>query len=93
MKIMTKRINFKITIEDSIERHPVPVLGTDYKVKIVYKNVIPELDPAKCIEGSKDGGTYSFRVADSFGTDFNAYLGDDKKTVDITLNVEEINNC
>ena len=37
MKIMTKRINFKITIEDSIERHPVPVLGTDYKVKIVYK--------------------------------------------------------
>ena len=45
MKIMTKRINFKITIEDSIERHPVPVLGTDYKVKIVYKNVkVAELD-------------------------------------------------
>ena len=45
MKIMTKKINFKITIEDSIERHPVPVLGTDYKVKIVYKNVkVAELD-------------------------------------------------
>lgn len=39
MKIMTKKINFKITIEDSAERHPVPVLGVDYKVKIIYKNV------------------------------------------------------
>lgn len=39
MRIMTKRINVKITIEDSAERHPVPVLGTDYKVKIVYKNI------------------------------------------------------
>ena len=39
MKIMTKRINLKITIEESAERHPVPVLGTDYKVKIIYKNI------------------------------------------------------
>ncbi len=39
MKIMTKKINFKITIEDSAERHPVPVLGVDYKVKIIYKNL------------------------------------------------------
>lgn len=39
MKIMTKKINFKITIEDVIERHPVSVLGIDYKVKIVYKNI------------------------------------------------------
>ena len=39
MKIMTKKINLKITIEDSVERQPVPVLGTDYKVKIVYKNI------------------------------------------------------
>lgn len=39
MKIMTKKINFKITIEDSAERHPVPVLGVDYKVKIIYKNI------------------------------------------------------
>ncbi len=29
----------------SIERHPVPVLGIDYKVKIIYKNIkITELD-------------------------------------------------
>ena len=29
----------------SIERHPVPVLGIDYKVKIIYKNIkIIELD-------------------------------------------------
>ena len=39
MKIMTKNIKFKITIEESAERHPVPVLGTDYKVKIIYKNI------------------------------------------------------
>lgn len=39
MKIMTKKINLKITIEETAERHPVPVLGTDYKVKIVYKNM------------------------------------------------------
>ena len=39
MRIMTKKINLKITIEESIERHPVPVLGVDYKVKIAYKNI------------------------------------------------------
>lgn len=39
MRIMTKKINLKITIEEVAERHPVPVLGTDYKVKIVYKNI------------------------------------------------------
>ena len=45
MKIMTKKINLKITIEETVERHPVPVLGTDYKVKIVYKNIkVAELD-------------------------------------------------
>ena len=45
MKIMTKKINLKITIEEASERHPVPVLGTDYKVKIVYKNIkVAELD-------------------------------------------------
>jgi len=45
MRIMTKKINLKITIEETAERHPVPVLGTDYKVKIVYKNVkFAELD-------------------------------------------------
>ena len=45
MKIMTKKINLKITIEEAAERHPVPVLGTDYKVKIIYKNIkIAELD-------------------------------------------------
>lgn len=39
MKIMTKKINVKITIEETAERHPVPVLGADYKVKIIYKNI------------------------------------------------------
>ena len=42
---MTKKINLKITIEETAERHPVPVLGTEYKVKIIYKNIkIAELD-------------------------------------------------
>ena len=45
MKIMTRKINLKITIEETAERHPVSVLGTDYKVKIIYKNVkCAELD-------------------------------------------------
>lgn len=45
MRIITKKINLKITIEEVAERHPVPVLGTDYKVKIVYKNIkFAELD-------------------------------------------------
>ena len=45
MKISTRKINFKIAIEKEIERHPVPVLGIDYKVKITYKNIkIAELD-------------------------------------------------
>lgn len=45
MRIMTKKINLKITIEETAERHPVPLLGTDYKVKIIYKNVkYAELD-------------------------------------------------
>lgn len=45
MKLMTKKINLKITIEETAERHPVPVLGTDYKVKIIYKNIkVAELD-------------------------------------------------
>lgn len=39
MNIKTKRINVKITIQNEIERHPVPVLGVDYKVKIVYKSI------------------------------------------------------
>ena len=42
------KIKIKTTKETSIERHPVPVLGTDFKVKIVYKNVkVPELDIEK----------------------------------------------
>ena len=39
MNIKTKKINFKISIEPIVERHPVPVLGIDYKVKILYKNI------------------------------------------------------
>ena len=40
MKNRTKQI-----VNNSIERHPVPILGIDYKVKIIYKNIkITELD-------------------------------------------------
>lgn len=45
MNIVRKKVNTKIMINRAIERHPVPVLGVDYKVKIVYKNIkITELD-------------------------------------------------
>ena len=39
MNIVKRRTNIKITINNSIERHPVPVLGVDYRVKIIYKNI------------------------------------------------------
>lgn len=38
MNMVKKKINLKIMLENSIERHPVPLLGVDYRVKIVYKN-------------------------------------------------------
>lgn len=45
MNIVRRKTNVKLTINQSIERHPVPVLGVDYKVKIVYKNTkITELN-------------------------------------------------
>ena len=66
-------------------------VAKEVKEKIVYKNVMPELDPNKCIEGSKDGGTYQLRVADSFSTALSAVLTADKKTIEILINCEEIN--
>ena len=45
MNIVKRRTNIKLVVNSSIERHPVPVLGVDYRVKIVYKNIkITELD-------------------------------------------------
>ena len=45
MNIVKRKTNVKLTVNSSIERHPVPVLGIDYRVKIIYKNVkITELD-------------------------------------------------
>jgi hypothetical protein len=45
MNLVKRRINVKTSVNTAIERHPVPVLGVDYKVKIVYKNIkITELD-------------------------------------------------
>ena len=39
MNIVKRKTNIKLAINSSIERHPVPVLGVDYRVKIVYKNI------------------------------------------------------
>ena len=45
MNLVKRTTNMKIYVNNSIERHPVPVLGIDYKVKIIYKNIkITELD-------------------------------------------------
>ncbi|MEI3356404.1 MAG: M48 family metallopeptidase [Clostridia bacterium] len=45
MNIVRRKTNVKLAINQSIERHPVPVLGVDYKVKILYKNTkITELN-------------------------------------------------
>lgn len=48
MNITRRKENVKVGTEDNIERHPVPVLGINYKVKITYKNIrITELDVEK----------------------------------------------
>ena len=40
-----KELKLKKVEISAIERHPVPVLGIDYRVKIIYKNIkIAELD-------------------------------------------------
>lgn len=45
MNLVKNRKKAIIVANKTIERHPVPVLGIDYKVKIVYKNTkITELD-------------------------------------------------
>ena len=45
MNIVKKQVNIKRNIKSKLERHPVPILGKDYRVKIMYKNTkIIELD-------------------------------------------------
>lgn len=39
MNLVSRKINVKTIVNSSIERHPVPVLGVDYRVRIVYKNI------------------------------------------------------
>lgn len=39
MNLVKRRMNVKTIETKGIQRHPVPVLGIDYKVKIVYKNI------------------------------------------------------
>ncbi len=45
MNLVKRNTNTKIQLNKVVERHPVPVLGIDYKVKIIYRNIkITELD-------------------------------------------------
>ena len=45
MNLVKRNIKLKTVANKGIERHPVPILGIDYKVKIIYKNIkITELD-------------------------------------------------
>ena len=45
MNTIKRRINLKTSVNNSVERHPVPILGIDYKVRIIYKNIkITELN-------------------------------------------------
>ena len=48
MNLTKRKTSLKILTNSSSERHPVPILGIDYKVKIIYKNIkITELDVEK----------------------------------------------
>ncbi len=45
MNLTKRKIETKRIANTSIERHPVPILGMNYRVKIIYKNIkITELD-------------------------------------------------
>ncbi len=45
MNIVKRKNNIKAIANNFIQKHPVPVLGIDYKVRIAYKNVkITELN-------------------------------------------------
>ena len=45
MNLVKRKIKVKTTVNNLNERHPVPVLGIDYKVRIAYKNIkITELN-------------------------------------------------
>lgn len=45
MNIVKRKTIIKTSIDSMLEKHPVPILGIDYKVKIVYRNIkITELD-------------------------------------------------
>lgn len=45
MNLVKRKVKTKTIVNKGIERHPVPVLGIDYRVKIQYKNIkITELD-------------------------------------------------
>ena len=39
MNLVKRKTTIKTYVNSAMERHPVPVLGIDYKVKIEYKNV------------------------------------------------------
>ena len=39
MNLVKRNLKVKTTMDFSAERHPVPVVGIDYKVKIVYKSI------------------------------------------------------
>lgn len=45
MNLVKKRLNVQKSLNKTIERNPVPILGMNYKVKIIYKNTkITELN-------------------------------------------------
>ena len=45
MNIVKKQTIRKSLVKSELEKHPVPILGIDYRVKIIYKNIkITELD-------------------------------------------------
>ena len=48
MNLTKRKTNIKIATNSSIEKDPVQILGIDYKVKIIYKNIkITQLDVEK----------------------------------------------
>ena len=59
MNLVKRKNNIKTFINSTIERHPVPILGIDYKVKIVYKNI-------KITELNVEGRTIKISLPNSY---------------------------
>lgn len=90
-KVVTQTEENRVASQENKTSTNIDIAKEEVKEKVVYKNIIPELDPNKCIEGSKDGKYYYHFIFNVFEPFSTAYLKEDKKSIVIGLNLNDIN--